>query len=62
MLAAFLVFCRVGACFMVLPGMSSARVSPQIRILVALAVSVAVAAFVAPTLHASSRQSVEPRC
>jgi flagellar biosynthetic protein FliR len=51
MLAAFLVFCRVGACFMVLPGMSSARVSPQIRILVALAVSVAVAAFVAPTLH-----------
>ena len=45
-LAAFLVFCRVGACFMVLPGMSSARVSPQIRILVAVAVSVAVSAIV----------------
>lgn len=51
MLAAFLVFCRVGACFMVLPGMSSARVSPQIRILAALAVSVAVAAFVSPKLQ-----------
>lgn len=51
MLAAFLVFCRVGACFMVLPGMSSARVSPQIRILAALAVSVAVSAFVAPALQ-----------
>lgn len=50
MLAAFLVFCRVGACFMVLPGMSSARVSPQVRILAALAVAVAVSAFVAPTL------------
>lgn len=45
-LAAFLVFCRVGACFMVLPGMSSARVSPQIRILAALAVAVAVSSIV----------------
>jgi len=50
MLAAFLVFCRVGACFMIMPGMSSARVSPRIRILAALAVAVAVSAFVAPTL------------
>lgn len=46
LIAAFLVFCRVGACFMVLPGMSSARVSPQIRILAALAVSVAVSSIV----------------
>jgi flagellar biosynthetic protein FliR len=45
-LAAFLVFCRVGACFMVLPGMSSARVSPQIRILAALAVAVAVSSII----------------
>lgn len=48
---AFLVFCRVGACFMVLPGMSSARVSPQIRILVALAVSVAVSSIVGINLR-----------
>jgi flagellar biosynthesis protein FliR len=51
MLAAFLVFCRVGSCFMVLPGMSSARVPPQVRLLTALAVSVAVSAFVAPKMQ-----------
>lgn len=45
-LTAFLVFCRVGACFMIMPGMSSMRVPPQIRLLSALAVSVAVTAFV----------------
>ena len=50
MLAAFLVFCRVGACFMVMPGMSSARVPARVRIMVALAVSIAVSAFVAPAL------------
>lgn len=50
-LAAFLVFCRVGACFMVLPGMSSARVSPQIRILAALAVAVAVSSVVGVQLR-----------
>jgi flagellar biosynthetic protein FliR len=42
-LAIFLVFCRVGACMMVLPGFSSARVPPQIRLLVAGAISMAVA-------------------
>lgn len=45
-LVAFLVFCRVGACFMVLPGMSSARVSPQIRVLASLAIAVAVSSIV----------------
>lgn len=54
LLTAFLVLCRVGACFMVIPGMSSARVSPQIRILAALAVSVAISAFVAPKMEAPS--------
>lgn len=41
-LALFLVFCRVGGCMMVLPGFSSARVPPQIRLFVAVAVSMAV--------------------
>ena len=50
-LAAFLVFCRVGACFMVMPGMSSARVSPQIRVLAALAVAVAVSSLVGGQLR-----------
>ncbi|MEJ6782391.1 flagellar biosynthetic protein FliR [Aminobacter sp. Piv2-1] len=36
-LAAFLAFCRIGACFMLMPGLSSARVSLHIRLFVALA-------------------------
>jgi flagellar biosynthetic protein FliR len=57
-LATFLVFCRVGSCFMVMPGMSSARVPPQIRLFAALAVSVAVSVFVdAPLQEAMSSAS-----
>ena len=41
-LALFLAFCRIGACVMVLPGFSSARIPQQIRILVAVALSMAV--------------------
>ncbi len=40
-LAAFLTFCRVGACFMIMPGLSSARVPMQIRLFVAVAASLA---------------------
>jgi len=40
-LALFLAFCRVGGCFMVLPGFSSFRVPLQIRLFVAVAVSMA---------------------
>ncbi|WP_421855156.1 flagellar biosynthetic protein FliR [Oricola sp.] len=45
-LSAFLVFCRIGACFMVLPGMSSARVSPRIRLLASLAVAVVISGLI----------------
>lgn len=41
-LALFVAFCRMGGCVMVLPGFSSARLPPFIRLLVALAVSMAV--------------------
>ncbi|MGO4440098.1 flagellar biosynthetic protein FliR [Rhizobium sp. RAF56] len=41
-LALFLAFCRIGACVMVLPGFSSGRVPQQVRILVAVALSMAV--------------------
>lgn len=36
-IAAFLAFCRIGACFLVMPGLSSVRVPMQIRLFVALA-------------------------
>ena len=35
-IAAFVTFCRVGGCFMVMPGLSSARVPLQIRLFVAV--------------------------
>lgn len=36
-LAAFLAFCRIGGCFMLMPGLSSARVPMHIRLFVAIA-------------------------
>ena len=39
-IAAFLAFCRIGACFMLMPGLSSVRVPMQVRLFLALAVSV----------------------
>ena len=36
-IAALLAFCRIGGCFLLMPGLSSARVPMQIRLFVALA-------------------------
>jgi len=49
LLQAFLVFCRVGACLMLMPGFSSPRVPPQIRLLIALSATLALTPFVLPT-------------
>jgi len=38
-LAAFLAFCRVGACFMLMPGLSSARIAMHVRLFVSLSVT-----------------------
>lgn len=35
-IAAFLAFCRIGGCFLIMPGLSSVRVPIQIRLFVAL--------------------------
>jgi flagellar biosynthetic protein FliR len=40
-LAAFVAFCRIGACFMLMPGFSSVRVPMNVRLFVAVAVSFA---------------------
>lgn len=56
-LAAFLAFCRIGACFMVIPGLGSARVPPQVRLFVAVAVSLALLTNLWPVIvpHLSAR-------
>lgn len=40
-LAAFLLFCRIGACLMLMPGFSSLRVPAQVRLYIAIAVTLA---------------------
>jgi flagellar biosynthetic protein FliR len=45
-LVPLIVFCRVGACFMVLPGISSERVPIRLRLFIAIAVALAVTPFV----------------
>ncbi len=42
LLVPLIVFCRVGACFMVLPGFSSDRIPVQLRLFVAIAISLAI--------------------
>jgi flagellar biosynthetic protein FliR len=44
-IAAFLAFCRVGACFMLMPGFSSVRVPMQVRLFTAVAVTIGLSTF-----------------
>lgn len=43
-IAAFLAFCRIGGCFMLMPGLSSVRVPMNVRLFVAVAVTFALLA------------------
>jgi flagellar biosynthesis protein FliR len=49
-LALFLAFCRIGACFMMMPGLASVRVPVQVRLFVAVAASVALLAHLWETI------------
>jgi flagellar biosynthetic protein FliR len=44
-LAGFLALCRIGACMMLMPGLSSVRVPVQVRLFTAIAVTMALLAF-----------------
>lgn len=46
-----LVFCRVGGCIMMMPGLSSNRVPMQVRLFIAVAVSLAILPLVEPALR-----------
>lgn len=50
-LALFAAFCRIGACFMVLPGFSSARVPVRIRLMLSLAISLAILPLLWETIY-----------
>nr|WP_245396438.1 flagellar biosynthetic protein FliR [Jiella sonneratiae] len=46
-----MIFCRVGTCLMVMPGVSSARIPQQIRLFLSLAVSLALAPALLPIVQ-----------
>ncbi|MDF1610119.1 flagellar biosynthetic protein FliR [Hoeflea sp. YIM 152468] len=54
-LALFATFCRIGGCFMVLPGFSSFRVPLQIRLFLAVAVSLALMPLLWDTIYPNVR-------
>ena len=50
-LALFAAFCRIGGCFMLIPGIGSYRIPVQIRLFVAVAVSIALLPLMWPSIY-----------
>jgi flagellar biosynthetic protein FliR len=50
-LSAFLLFCRIGACLMLMPGFSSARVPVNVRLFIAVSCTLALTPLLAPQLQ-----------
>ncbi|GGB53816.1 flagellar biosynthesis protein FliR [Roseibium aquae] len=50
-LSVFLLFCRIGACLMVIPGFSSDRIPMRIRLFVALSVTLALSPMLVPVMQ-----------
>jgi flagellar biosynthetic protein FliR len=53
LLAVFLLFCRIGACLMVIPGFGSNRVPVRVRLFIALAVALALSPLLAEDMQAA---------
>lgn len=53
LLSVFLLFCRIGACLMVIPGFSSDRIAMRIRLFIALAVTLALTPLLLPVMRAA---------
>jgi flagellar biosynthesis protein FliR len=52
-LATFILFCRIGACLMLMPGFSSPRVPMRVRLFVAVAITLALAPLLVDDVRAS---------
>lgn len=48
------LFCRIGGCLMLMPGFSSPRIPPQVRLFVALAVTLVLAPVLVPKFQAAA--------
>ena len=58
-LVVFLLFCRIGGCLMLMPGFSSSRVPVQVRLFVAVSVTLALTPLLLPTVN-SAVPNLEP--
>ncbi len=55
-LGTFILFCRIGACLMLMPGFSSPQIPTQVRLFMALAVTLSLTPLLIghlPTIHRS---------
>jgi flagellar biosynthetic protein FliR len=53
LLSTFLIFCRIGGCLMVMPGFSSSRIPVQVRLFLAVAVTLALTPLLLTKLQAN---------
>jgi len=51
-LATFIMFCRIGACLMLMPGFSSPRVPVRVRLFLAVSITLALAPLIVPRVQA----------
>ncbi|SDN42077.1 flagellar biosynthetic protein FliR [Methylobacterium phyllostachyos] len=57
LLGVFVIFCRVGGCLMVAPGLSSTHVAQRVRLFIALTVTLAVSPLLLPKFSAQLRDA-----
>ncbi|MBF9235642.1 flagellar biosynthesis protein FliR [Microvirga alba] len=52
-IAIFVIFCRIGGCLLIVPGFSSARVPPQVRLFIAVSITLAIAPLLIEKIRSS---------
>lgn len=59
-LLTFLVFCRIGGCLMIMPGFGSSRIPLQVRLFLAVSVTLALAPLVIPVVEGDLAKATVP--
>lgn len=59
-LVAFLMFCRIGGCLMLMPGFSSPRIPVQVRLFIAISATLAMTPILLPTLQGAVKDLAFP--
>lgn len=59
-LLTFLIFCRIGGCLMIMPGFGSSRVPAQIRVFLAVSVTLALAPILIPVVEGDLSKATVP--